>query len=298
MKFCFFLAFCLFSSASFSQTDQGRDLNDIVYYAGADADTANHKVNLVIPDDVEQPPLLIWIGGGAWSYVDRKMEMDLARKIAGQGIAVASVGHRLSPATWKDPALSKGIRHPAHIHDIARAVAFLYKNAGRYGYSQKNIFIGGYSSGAHLSALIVMDPSYLENVGLSKNIIKGVLPIAGTYDIMHYHQVLTEGNGKAFADNHVGSVFGLTTEDFTNASPSAFLDNLSTPMLLVSETNTFKYTRLFENRLRDREFRELEVFHVHRMTHGELWKNLSYAEKSICRDLMTSFINRISLSHP
>ncbi|HEV7351184.1 alpha/beta hydrolase [Telluribacter sp.] len=270
------------------------EISAIPYYQGADQDTANHKLNLILPKNVTKPPLLIWIGGGAWSYVNRNMEMDVARKMAAKGFAVASVSHRLSAATWKDPALNTGIKHPEHIKDIARAIKYLHANAATYGYSDRNIFVGGYSSGGHLAALIVMDGQYLASEGLSKSLIRGVIPMAGTYDIGHYHQVLTSGNGLAFADNHIGSVFGLTPKEFELGSPSSYIDGLATPMLLVSETNTFKYTRLFEDKLREANYSALEVVHVHRLNHGELWKNLSYAPESIYRDLMADFIKRNS----
>jgi dipeptidyl aminopeptidase/acylaminoacyl peptidase len=270
------------------------EINGIQYYHGADLDTANHKLNLVIPINTKTPPLMIWIGGGAWSYVNRNMEMDIARKLADKGIAVASVGHRLSPATWKDPSRKKGIRHPEHIKDIARAIRFLYNNARKYGYSGNKLFVGGFSSGAHLASLIVMDGQYLRNEGLSKEVLQGVIAIAGTYDILHYYQVLAEGNGDEFADNHVGSVFGLTMNEFEQASPSTYVDSLSAPMLLMSETNTFKYTNLFEDRLRSINYKELEVVHVHRLGHGELWKDLSYSKQSIYREVIVAFIRRHS----
>src|SRR5688572_11040411 len=98
------ISLILFCDRSFAQTntDNGyREISAVQYYTGDDVDTANHKLNIVIPKEVEQPPLLIWIGGGAWSYVNRNIEMDLARKVPKKGIAVASVSHRLSPATWK-----------------------------------------------------------------------------------------------------------------------------------------------------------------------------------------------------
>lgn len=297
MRKLFTISLILFCCRSYAQVNDANSyslINDIQYYNGADYDTANHKLNLVIPKRIEQPPLLVWIGGGAWSYVNRDMEMDIATKLAENGIAVASVSHRLSPATWKDSSLNTGVKHPEHIKDVSRAISFLYKNCSKYGYSQKNIFVGGFSSGGHLAALIVMDDKFLKEVGLSKKMIKGVIPVAGTYDIAHYYQVLTEGNGKDFADNHVGSVFGLSVKEFEQGSPSSFIDSLSTPMLLISETNTFKYTNLFEDRLREIDYKALEVLHIHRLGHGALWRELSYSQHCIYRDLMIDFIKRNS----
>src|SRR5688500_14534763 len=58
------------------------EIDRIAYYTGPDADTSRQRLNLVIPKIANKPPLLIWVGGGAWSYVNPDMEMDLARKIA------------------------------------------------------------------------------------------------------------------------------------------------------------------------------------------------------------------------
>ena len=286
--------FCCPSFGQPNNTNSFTVINDIQYYSNPGYDTANHKLNLVIPNGVERPPLLVWIGGGAWSYVNRHMEMDVAKKLAEKGIAVASIGHRLSPATWKDRKLNTGIKHPEHIKDVARAISFLYSNHSKWGYSNSEIFVGGFSSGGHLAALIVMDGRYLRDVGLSTKLIQGVIPIAGTYDIAHYHQVLAEGNGKDFADNHVGSVFGLSAREFEEGSPVSYIDSLSTPMLLISEMNTFKYTNLFEDRLREVKFQELEVLHVHRLGHGALWRELSHSPHSIYRDMVIDFIKRHS----
>ena len=128
-----------FFQPGFTQDPEGfqyREINNLQYYSGVDSDTLQ-KLNLVIPKGVHNPSLLIWIGGGAWSYVDRQVEMDLAKKLAAKGIAVASVGHRLSPATWKDPALDSGVQHPAHITDLSRAIKYLLHNAESYGYSSR-----------------------------------------------------------------------------------------------------------------------------------------------------------------
>jgi dipeptidyl aminopeptidase/acylaminoacyl peptidase len=297
MKELLVLLLILFCCQSYAQVNDGNSytvINDIQYYNGPGYDTVNQKLNLVIPNGVEQPPLLVWIGGGAWSYVSRDVEMDIAKKIAENGIAVASVSHRLSPATWKDSSLNTGIKHPQHIKDVARAISFLNTKHSKYGYSEKKIFVGGFSSGGHLAALIVMDGQFLKEVGLSTKLIQGVIPIAGTYDIAHYYQVLTEGNGKDFADNHVGSVFGLSIKEFEQGSPTNYIDSLSTPMLLISETNTFKYTNLFEDRLREINYKELEVLHIHRLGHGALWKELSYSPHSRYRNIIIDFIKRNS----
>ncbi len=248
------------------------------------------RLNLVLPLKKGKYPLLIWIGGGAWSYGDKNQEMDLAKKFAIEGIAVASVGHRLSPAIWRDSTLNKGIQHPKHIQDVATSVKWLYENADKYGYDRDGFFIGGYSSGGHLSALISLDSSYLKQVGLSPGIFKGVIPISGTYDIIDYHSVLLNSGRPELAKQHVEAVFGSRDEAFRNASPVTYLKNLSVPMLLISDNNMYNYSKLFEERIRATEFRDIQVVYAYDLSHGELWRNLSFDEESIYRHLIINFI--------
>lgn len=264
------------------------EINDLRYVEGENSDSLQ-MLNLVLPSKLDSFPLLIWIGGGAWSYGDRNMEMGIARKFAEKGIAVASVGHRLSPAIWKDSTLNTGIQHPKHIEDIAAAFSWLYDHASEYGYDKNNIFVGGYSSGGHLAALLSLDKQYLEKFGLSMKNIKGVIPIAGAYDISNYHQAFLNGSRKELADLHVKAVFGDTEEDFSAASPTSFLDQISVPILLISENNSFNYTKIFEDKIRETDFRDFQVLHVHRLGHAGLWKNLA-ADNSVYRDFIIGFI--------
>ena len=249
------------------------------------------RLNLVVPNEVKGAPLLIWIGGGAWSYGDRNQEMALAGKLAESGIAVASVGHRLSPATWRDPALSTGVEHPQHVLDVASAVKWLYHHAEAYGYDTASFFIGGYSSGAHLATLISLDNRYLESAGLPFPLFKGIIPISGTYDIEHYHQVLANGNQPELAKLHVEAVFGSDTSGFIAASPTSYLHNLGVPMLVICDNSLYVYTQHFEDKIRETDFRQMQVVYTYHLSHGGLWKHLSFDEKSIYRALMVDFIN-------
>lgn len=275
-----------------STTEAFIEIKDLSYYSRADA-SPYHKLNLVLPENKSGSAVVLWIGGGAWSYVDRNMEMDLARKFAREGIAVASVGHRLSPAIWKDSTLTMGIKHPEHIKDIALAFKWILENATKYGYSKSNVFVGGFSSGAHLTALLAMDDRYLKNAGCSREQIRAIIPIAGTYDIPHYYKILAEGD-KALAEDHVKGVFGKTPEEFLDASPTSYMSGLKTPMLLISEKNTYKYTRFFEDKIRESGLKNVEVIHIEELGHGQLWRNLSYEENSKYRDKVVEFIKRLT----
>lgn len=275
-----------------------KEIFDVSYMQTDVPEDTLRRINFYLPQDVTNPPLLIWIGGGAWAFVDRYREAEMAKKFAGAEMAVASIGHRLSSGVFGDPTRTTGIKHPEHIKDVAEAFAYLYKNAAKYGYSQDNIFIGGFSSGAHLSSLLATDEKYLKSKGLSFENIKGIIPVSGGYDISHYHQVFLDSETPQLADQHVKAVFGDTEEDFVDASPSTFYENLNVPMLLFSDGQTYKYTTIFENLLREKtEYTDFEVIHAHKFSHAELYGNL-VQEKSLYREMIIDFIfNHVSLSN-
>ncbi len=296
MKFLQLLLICclyIATNVRAQSTDapQLMEINDLLYIDSSLVDNDSlQRLNLVIPENAGDIPLFIWIGGGAWAYGDRHGEMDLARMFAKEGIAVASLGHRMSPAVWRDPTLTEGVQHPAHVQDIAAAFKWLYDHAGAYGYDRNQIFIGGYSSGGHLAALLSLDERFLTEVGLKKQDIKGVIPIAGAYDISDYHAAFLNGSRPELATLHVEAIFGNTAAHWAEASPTSYVETMSVPMLLISERNSFNYTRIFEEVIRATNFSDFSVIHVSEMGHGEFWKHLSQAASSSYRDAIIAFI--------
>lgn len=269
------------------------EFNNIPYYPEGHALASGlTQLNLIIPQGVENPRVLIWIGGGAWAYVDRRQEMDLCRKIARQGIVVISVGHRLSPALLGEPKNPEGIKHPEHVKDVAQAFQWVYAHAKEYGYPAGDIFVGGYSSGAHLAALLASDGRYLQNLGLSTKNIKAIIPVAGGYDIPHYRLDLIEED-PAYEENHINAVFGSTHEAHVDASPVTYIDGFDTPMLLISEGETYEYSIVFESKLREKGKKNFLAFNAHKETHASLWLNLSNEEHSIYRNFIVDYIKSL-----
>lgn len=285
--------FFLINTCAYTQTEEEtkyQEYNDLQYLNASlvENDTAQ-RLNLVLPNEVKDAPLLVWIGGGAWSYVNRNMEMDIARQFAKEGIAVASVGHRLSSAFWRDSTHNGGAQHPDHIEDIAAAFKWLYDRADEYGYDTKKIFVGGFSSGAHLAALLSLDEKYLKKNGLSKENIRGVISISGAYDIPNYHEVFKNGNNPHLAELHVESVFGKTKNQLIDGSPTNYLENLSVPMFLIADNMVHRYTHLFEDEIMETDFRNFDVLYVYKLNHGELWREMAQ-DNSNYRNMIKNFI--------
>ncbi|MTB51478.1 alpha/beta hydrolase [Lewinella sp. W8] len=277
-------------SAQSTDTVGYREFRDLAYLEGGDS---LQMLNLLVPETDKKPPLLLWLGGGAWAFVNRNVEMPLARKIAREGIAVASVGHRLSTGTWVEPERTEGVQHPAHAQDAAAAFHWLKEHAEAYGYDANNIYIGGYSCGAHLAAILGSDARFLEAHGYALSDIRGLLPIAGAYDIPAYHKVFAENenpDNRRLAELHVEAVFGPTEAQWKDASPTEYIEHLAAPMLLMSEIGLYNYTKIYEEAIRESSYRDVTVHHVLDLNHGGLWRDMSQNQRSHHRMAMVNFI--------
>lgn len=218
---CLFYSPCARAQQEAEATAQVRVLADLPYYEGADAVPERHALNLVLPASGAPRATVLWIHGGAWAAGDRSDEMGLAQALAEEGVAVAVMSYRLSPGRWMSENLpDTGVRHPAHIEDVARALAWLWSHAPEYHLDRDALFVSGFSAGGHLSALLASDERYLVAEGLTTDAIRGAIPVAGTYDVEHYFEVIEDGMGEQAAQDHVIGVFGPRS-GHAAASPSA-----------------------------------------------------------------------------
>lgn len=119
-------------------------------------------------------PVIFWIHGGGWQVGDKS---DVARKpkvLTERGFVFVSTNYRLLPDVEMD-VLTR---------DVAKSLGWVHKNIARYGGDPTRIFVGGHSAGAQLAALICTDDRYLQEVGVSFDVLKGCMPVDGdTYDI-------------------------------------------------------------------------------------------------------------------
>ncbi len=146
---------------------------DLAYYDGPDAHPIKHRLDLFVPEGLQDASVLIFVHGGGWSSGDKNLYAFVGRTFAQQGFVTAIVNYRLSPQ----------VQHPAHIEDVARAFAWVYRNISQYGGSAEKIFVMGHSAGGHLTALLALDEKYLGAHGLTLAAIKGAIPISGVYDV-------------------------------------------------------------------------------------------------------------------
>jgi acetyl esterase/lipase len=125
-------------------------------------------------------PVILYIHGGGWSEGDKaEARGALQQALVARHFALASINHRLS-----DKA-----RFPAQIHDCKAAVRWLRANARRYGLDPDRIGVWGFSSGAHLAALLgtAGDVPELEGTAGNREFssrVQAVCAVAGPYDLL------------------------------------------------------------------------------------------------------------------
>lgn len=104
------------------------------------------KLDLYLPEQGENHPLIIWVHGGAFRMGSKEGNPDNPPPFAyvAQGYALASINYRLSQhAIW-----------PAQIEDCKAAVRWLRAHAAAYNLDPARFAAWGPSAGGHLVAML------------------------------------------------------------------------------------------------------------------------------------------------
>ncbi|WP_156796246.1 alpha/beta hydrolase [Brevundimonas subvibrioides] len=123
-------------------------------------------------------PILAYVHGGGWAHGDRSMVHALPDFAERHGLVLASIGYRLVPeVTPREQA-----------RDVAAALADLVRR-----HPGRDLYLMGHSAGAHLAALVGVDPVYLAEHGLAPSDLAGVILLDGA----GYDATGDRGNGFA-----------------------------------------------------------------------------------------------------
>ncbi|HVK09623.1 MAG TPA: alpha/beta hydrolase [Gemmataceae bacterium] len=149
---------------------------NLAYNPARDADPVRHKLDLYLPKGAKKFPVMTFVHGGAWRSGNKDLYAALGETFAKQGVGTAVINYRLSGADGK-------VKHPDHVHDVARAFAWVKANAPKYGGDPEKLYLSGHSAGGHLVALLATDEQYLKAEKCSTKDLKGVMALSGVYTI-------------------------------------------------------------------------------------------------------------------
>lgn len=118
---------------------------------------------------------------------------------------------------------------------VRKAIAWTYKNAASFGADANRLYIGGRSSGAHLTAVALVT-DWAADYGVPADIVKGGICSSGMYD-MKPVRLSKRSNWVKFNDEMEDAM-----------SPQRHLDKLRTPVIVLHGTNE---TPEFQRQARD-----------------------------------------------
>jgi len=207
---------------------------DVPYTPPSGGDAALSTLDITYLPDGQPKRLVLLVHGGSWVSGDKENFRTAAPELGGwwldRGYVTAAVNFRL--ATTPPGPLNVGPVEQAH--DIAHALAWLDDHAADYGITEDGAVAFGFSSGAHLVALLGADGSYLEAAGLPEPHIAATVSMdVHAYDVP-YALELMEGSVVEKNIPLIEHLFGSTEAEQLVASPIRYIAGAVAPAMLVS----------------------------------------------------------------
>jgi len=167
--------------------------------------------------------VLVVLHGGGWTNGYKEWMLFMAPALTARGVTFVSAGYRLAP------------RHvfPEGYHDVLDAIALVHREIGKHGGNPQRIFVGGHSAGGHLAALAALRKDWMDSRGLPSGVIRGALPISGTY-------VFGAESGLSIRPRFLGPE---ENDAETKAAPATYLRADAPPLLVAYGERDFPHLR-------------------------------------------------------
>lgn len=114
-------------------------------------------------------PLFVFIHGGFWRALDRRMFSFIGEAYVKAGASVAMLGYELAPAVKLDRI----------IEQVSDAMRWLNRRAGELGFDPRRVTVSGHSAGGHLTAMLsATAPAELEG-----HPFVAAVPVSGVFSL-------------------------------------------------------------------------------------------------------------------
>jgi arylformamidase len=160
-------------------------------------------------------PINVLIHGGAW-------RAGLARNYAYVAELFVRAGAHLVVPDFA-PVQDVGGSLMRMAEQVRRAVAWVYRNARRFGGDPARLYVSGHSSGAHLAG-VILTTDWPRELDLPADVVKGGLCSSGMYDL------------KPVRLSARSSYVKFTDETEEALSPQRHLDRLNAPLVVSHGT--------------------------------------------------------------
>ena len=127
----------------------------------------------IFPAGKPGAPVSLFIHGGYWRSLDKRMFSFVAEGLLAHGITVAVNNYALCPAVSMDEITRQN----------RAALAWLHANAASFGGDPERIHVSGHSAGGQLVSMMAATDWASFDAGLPGNLLKGGCAISGLYDL-------------------------------------------------------------------------------------------------------------------
>jgi arylformamidase len=152
-------------------SDQARRQNPCeldLRYGGGEGETLD-----VFPAAQEDSPVLVFIHGGYWRSLDKRDHSFVAPAFTRHGACVVVPNYALCPA----------VTVPHITLQMARAVAWTWHNAKRFGGDARRIVVAGHSAGGQLAAMMLGCLWPQLDADLPRDTVGSALAISALHDL-------------------------------------------------------------------------------------------------------------------
>jgi acetyl esterase/lipase len=188
--------------ASFGDYSRQRDL--------AYGDAARNKLDVYLPAKPQGAPVVVFFHGGGWNTGDKSEYKFVGAALAEQGYIAVLPNYRLYPQ----------VKFPAFMQDAAQAVAWVQAQLQNWGADAQRVYLLGHSAGAHIAVMLALNASYLQQVGVDTDALRGVIGLSGPYDFI------------PFKFDYMFDLFG-PPERYAQSQPINFARADAPPLLLM-----------------------------------------------------------------
>jgi acetyl esterase/lipase len=135
-----------------------------------------HRLDVYVPTkpkDAARPVIVFW-HGGRWREGDKSDYRFVGAALAESGYVVVVANYRHYPQ----------VKMPGFMDDAAQAAQWAAAHAAEYGGERQRLYLMGHSAGAHLAALVALDPRYFAATAQPAPHLAGVIGLSGPYDFL------------------------------------------------------------------------------------------------------------------
>jgi arylformamidase len=132
------------------------------------------RLDVFLPTaSMDQAPVIVFIHGGWWRSLDKADHAFVAPALNEAGALVVVPNYALCPSVTIDTIALQ----------MARALAWVWRQAAVHGGDPQRIVVAGHSAGGHLAALLLTCLWHKVGADLPPTLLRGALSISGVFDL-------------------------------------------------------------------------------------------------------------------